>query len=87
MGGIPRVKLIEIPYEGDQPLEIDRSTSSQEDRTDPLSWVVANLAFLLETGTSIEELDRIFRGTVVLHADDAGTFAECFHQAIVWERG
>jgi hypothetical protein len=33
------------------------------------------------------ELDSIFRSTVALYQAGAGTFAECLHTAIIWERG
>lgn len=33
------------------------------------------------------ELYSIFRSTCALYGADAGTFAECLHTAIIWERG
>lgn len=72
---------IEVPYEGDQELVIEPGVRRHHDNPRE------NLMWLFSTDTNIEELDRIFRATVILHAADAGTFEECLHQAIVWERG
>ena len=48
----------------------------------------AHLQWLMDTGDSDEELERVFRSTTVLKARfPEASFKECLKTAIIWERG
>jgi hypothetical protein len=86
---MPAVVTVPVPYDLEE----------NELHLDPSSKVYCNklpiralLIWLLETGATDEEFERIFRASVVLwarmqHLAPIVTFAECFDTAVVWERG
>jgi hypothetical protein len=81
---------VEVPFEGDQPLELDPYTrgDTYEDAVTHLRWLLDTMD---EDGTSKysaeDALDRVLKATVALRAAGAGTLPECLRTAIVWERG
>lgn len=67
---------VEIPYE-ETALEVELTPDGSYRRD--LLWLHNNM--------SEEEAPRIFTSATVLFHAGAGSFAECLHTAIVWERG
>lgn len=76
-GAYRRTVAIPVPYEGDQPLEVE--LTPDDSYHSDLLWMHNNM--------SEDEAPRIFTAATVLYHADAGSFAECLHTAIVWERG
>ena len=73
---------VPIPFEGDQPLVLDPGTLHREITIDESMSRIVDFIVWDE-----DELPRIMRAAVILHAAGAGTFGQCLDTAIIWERG
>ena len=78
----PTYVPIPVPYEGDQPIELDPAAvgSTMDDE-------MYRLNAMWDRDGDGDEWERIFRSTTILFQANAGTFAECLHTAVIWERG
>lgn len=72
---------ISVPFEGDQPLVLDPAATGTDGSFDPMEWVNDNVVW------HSEEFVRIMTSAVILFHAEAGTFDQCLHTAIIWERG
>jgi hypothetical protein len=50
-------------------------------------WSTMRFLDHTDNSNSLEEMELIFRSTVLLFAAKAGTFSQCFETAVIWARG
>lgn len=73
---------VPIPYEGDQPLVLERHSTEGFDPLEVEEWMSENVSW---DSTAFE---RIMRSAVILHAaNPTTTFEQCISTAIIWECG